>query len=69
MPLPVDAVLQYLADHPQPICIGCLSKRTDLSVTCVFDGWRDLALRWDFRVRRGRCGDCDEMTDVLKRVA
>jgi len=70
VPLAWDLILQFLADHPQPICIACLSKRTGLSVTRAFDGWRDLAvLRPDFRVRRGRCIHCAEMSDVLSRVA
>jgi len=70
VPLARDVILEFLTDHPAPICAPCLSKRTKLSPTRLLDGWRDLVvLRSDYGARRGRCGDCAEVTELLSRIA
>ena len=69
MTLARDVILEFLNGRSRPICALCVSKHTGLSSVRVVDGWRDLALlRPDYQLRRGRCADCDETGEVLRRV-
>jgi len=69
MALARDVILGFLSDRPEPICAPCLSKLTGLPSVRVVDGWRDLALlRQEYQVRNGRCADCRETGEVLRRV-
>lgn len=63
-----DVIFDFLSGHSQPICGQCLSKRTGLPPVRIVDGWLDLELNSDFRVRTGRCSDCRETGDVIRRV-
>ena len=69
MTLARDVIVGFLSGRSTPICALCLAKQTGLPFIRVVDGWRDLTvLCSDYEVRRGRCGDCREMAEVLSAV-